>query len=143
MVVSEIYLPIIDHIPTRTLLLGDYDGDKVEVFWNEDIVKNFIPPDQSSALDPPDLSDSFTQSTVTVTEFLSEISGMSEIEQIHSVQKHLLGPLNGGSHLLGVYNDFWLKSMYKNGYGHKETQELAYKSVNPMSNVFASTLIFF
>jgi hypothetical protein len=129
-VVSECTYSNIGHIPTHTLFLGDYDGDKVEVFWNKDIVKSFIPPDQSSALDPPDLSDSFTQSTVTVTEFLGGIAGMSEIKQIHAVQKHLLSPLNSDGNLLGVYNELWLMSMYHNGYGHEETQELAYKSVN-------------
>ena len=106
---------------------GDYDGDKVEVFWNEDIVKSFIPPDQSSALDPPDLSCSFTQSPVTASSFLDEMAGKSDIEQIHAVQRHLLSPLSSDAHLLGVYNDLWLMSMYHNGYGHKETQELAYK----------------
>lgn len=124
MVVSVIHL----HCPpTHTLLPGDYDGDKVEVFWNEDIVKSFVPPDQSSALDPPDLSNSFTQSTVSVKEFLGGIAGMPEVKQIHAVQNHLLSPLRGGGHLLGVYNDLWLMSMYQYGYGHKETQEFAYK----------------
>ncbi|KAF9652372.1 hypothetical protein BDM02DRAFT_3183762 [Thelephora ganbajun] len=106
---------------------GDYDGDKVEVFWHEDIVKSFIPPDQSSALNPPDLSDSFTQNTVTVSDFLGEIAGKQEIEQIHALQRHLLSPLNSDGHLLGIYNDLWLMSMYHHGYGHKETVELAYK----------------
>lgn len=110
-----------------TILSGDYDGDKVEVFWNGDIVKSFVPPDQTSALDPPDLSDSFTQSTVTVLDFLGEMAGKSDIEQIHALQMHLLSPLNNDPHLLGVYNDLWLMSMYHHGYGHKETQELAYK----------------
>ena len=106
---------------------GDYDGDKVEVFWNEAIVNTFIPPDQSSALDPPDLSDSFTQNTATVSGFLGEMAGRPEIEQIHAVQRHLLNPLSSDGHLLGIYNDLWLMSMYHHGYGHKETQELAYK----------------
>ena len=125
--VSEVYL--LHHQPTGTHTphLGDYDGDKVEVFWNESIVKSFIPPDQSSALDPPDLSGSFTQSTVTVTDFLGEMAGRSHIEQIHAVQRHLLSPLSSDGHLLGIYNDLWLSSMYRNGYGHTETQELAYK----------------
>ena len=126
MVVSEIHLTI-SNVSTHTLFPGDYDGDKVEVFWNEYIVKSFIPPDQSSALDPPDLSGSFTQSTVTVSDFLDEISGKLEIEQIHAVQRHLLSSLSSDEHLLGVYNDLWLMSMYHHGYGHKETQELAYK----------------
>jgi RNA dependent RNA polymerase len=104
------------------LLTGDYDGDKVEVFWNEDIVKTFIPPDQSSAIDPPDLSKSFTQSTITVSDFLGEISEKPEVDQIHAVQRHLLSPLSNDAHLLGVYNDLWLMSMYHHGYGHKETQ---------------------
>ena len=135
MVVSEHTYTIIAHIPTHALFLGDYDGDKVEVFWNEDIVKSFIPPDQSSALDPPDLSDSFTQSTVTVSEFLSQTAGMPEIEQIHAIQKHLLSSLDSDGHLLGLYNELWLMSMYHNGYGHKETQELAYKSANPIFSI--------
>ena len=106
---------------------GDYDGDKVEVFWQKDIVESFVPPDQSSALDPPDLSGSFTQSAVTVSNFLDEMAGKSDIDQIHAVQRHLLSPLSSDAHLLGVYNDLWLMSMYHRGYGHKETQELAYK----------------
>lgn len=134
MVVSEIHPP--HHWPyPHTQSLGDYDGDKVEVFWNKDIVESFIPPDQSTALDPPNLSDSFTQSTVTVKEFLREIAGMPEIEQIHAVQKHLLSPLSSDGHLLGVYNDLWLMAMYRHGYGHKETQELAYKLVNLIFSV--------
>ena len=118
---------IINHTYPLTPLPGDYDGDKVEVFWNEDIVKSFVPPDQSLALNPPDPSDSFTQSTVTVSGFLDEIAGRSEIEQTHAVQRHLLSPLSSDGHLLGVYNDLWLMSMYLHGYRHKETQELAYK----------------
>lgn len=117
----------IDCTYTCTPLSGDYDGDKVEVFWNEDIVKSFIPPDQSPALNPPDLSDCFTQSTVTVSDFLGEMAGKSEIEKIHALQGHLLSPLSSDAHLLGVYNEFWLMSMYHHGYGHEETQELAYK----------------
>lgn len=101
------------------------------MFWNEDIVKSFIPPDQTSALDPPDLSGSFTPSSVTVSDFLSDIAGRSEIEQIHAVQRHLLSPLGSDPHLLGIYNDLWLMSMYYNGYGHRETQELAQKYVTP------------
>lgn len=124
---SETTPSSIDHSCNCVLHLGDYDGDKVEVFWHEDIVKSFIPPDQSSALDPPDLSDSFTQGTIAVSDFLGEIAGKSEAEQIHTLQGHLLSPLNGDPHLLGVYNDLWLKSMYHHGYGHKETQDLAYK----------------
>jgi len=119
--------PIINQTNTHTIPPGDYDGDKVEVFWNESIVKSFIPPDQSSALDPPDLSGSFTQSAVTVSSFLGEIAGKSDIEQTHAVQRHLLSPLGSDIHLLGIYNDLWLMSMYHYGYGHKETQELAYK----------------
>jgi hypothetical protein len=80
-------------------------------------------------LDPPDLSGSFTPSSVTVSDFLSEVSGRSEIEQIHAIQKHLLSPLESDPHLLSIYNDLWLMSMYYNGYGHKETQELAQKYV--------------
>lgn len=125
--VSEIHLPFYYLHPCLCLLSGDYDGDKVEVFWGEDIVKTFVPPDQSSALDPPDLSDSFTQSTVTVSDFLGELAGKSEIEQIHALQRHLLRPLSSDPHLLGIYNDLWLMSIYHHGYGHKETQELAYK----------------
>lgn len=117
----------INHTYTHILPLGDYDGDKIEVFWNKEIVRSFIPPDQSSALDPPDLSDSFTQNTVTVSGFLDEMAGRSEIEQIHAVQRYLLSPLSSDGHLLGAYNDLWLMSMYHNGYGHEETQKLAYK----------------
>ena len=65
-----------------------------------------------------------------MSDFLGEISGKSEIEQIHAVQSHLLSPLNNDGHLLGTYNEFWLISMYHLGYGHPETQELAYKWVN-------------
>jgi len=118
---------IVNQTNIHTLPPGDYDGDKVEVFWNESIVKSFIPPDQSSALDPPDLSGSFAQSAITVSSFLGEMVGKSDIEQIHTVQRHLLSPLGSDAHLLGVYNDLWLMSMYRHGYGHKETQELAYK----------------
>ena len=78
-------------------------------------------------MDPPDLSDSFTKSAVTVSDFLGEIAGKSDIEKIHAVQRHLLSPLGSDGHLLGIYNDLWLMSMYYHGYGHKETQELAYK----------------
>jgi hypothetical protein len=125
-VVGDIHLTI-DQTHTHTLFPGDYDGDKVEVFWNEGIVKSFIPPDQTSALDPPDLSDSFTQSAVTVSGFLGEMTGRSDIEQIHAIQRHLLSPLSSDGHLLGIYNELWLMSIYHRGYGHKETQELAYK----------------
>lgn len=69
-----------------------------------------------------------------MTEFLGEIAEMPEIEQIHALQKHLLSPLSSDGHLLGVYNELWLMSMYHHGYGHKETQELAYKLVNPIFN---------
>lgn len=78
-------------------------------------------------MDPPDLLGSFTQSTVTVSDFLGEMVGKPEIEQIHALQRHLLSPLNSDVHLLGIYNDLWLMSMYHHGYGHKETKELAYK----------------
>lgn len=70
-----------------------------------------------------------------MTEFLGEIAGMSEIEQIHAVQEHLLSSLSSDGHLLGIYNELWLMSMYHHGYGHKETQELGYKSVNPIFSV--------
>lgn len=65
---------------------------------------------------------------------------MQEIEQIHAVQEHLLSPLSSDGHLLGVYNELWLMSMYHNGYGHKETQELAYKSVNHIFSTPVSQL---
>jgi len=55
------------------------------------------------------------------------MAGKPEIEQIHALQRHLLSPLSSDVHLLGIYNDLWLMSMYHHGYGHKETQELAYK----------------
>ena len=126
-VVSGTHHLFVEHTYTYTLLSGDYDGDKVEVFWNEDIVKSFTPPDQSLALDPPDLSDSFTKGTVTVSDFLGEIAGKSDIGQVHALQRHLLGPLSSDGHLLGIYNDLWLMSMYHHGYKHEETQRLAYK----------------
>ena len=62
-----------------------------------------------------------------MSEFLGEIAEKPEIEQIHALQRHLLSPLGSDVHLLGIYNDLWLMSMYHHGYGHKETQELAYK----------------
>ncbi|WVF65849.1 hypothetical protein IAT40_000586 [Kwoniella sp. CBS 6097] len=111
--------------PASYLGGGDYDGDTVQLFWNEDLVANFKNAEDHFA-EPPDNfeSENFDKEVVQGTTFLNEVEGESEDTSIAKMQRWLLGAVKG-EELVGKYSDWHGNATYKLGYDHPETIRLA------------------
>ncbi|PPQ99097.1 hypothetical protein CVT24_009364 [Panaeolus cyanescens] len=106
---------------------GDYDGDTVIVFWHKLMVESFRNADDKYSHEPPIVETCFTRDMETGTRFLERLkSFQSEESRIHAYQDHLLSPLQS-THSVGKYSTWHDNAIYKLGYGHPETQELAAK----------------
>lgn len=117
---------LINHLIYRT---GDYDGDKVIVIWQPEIVSRFKNPDDSYATPPPGLEDSFIKNTETVQQFMQRVPQEIDPERHQlELQKFLLGALRDQS-VFGTYSSMHDNAVYKYGYFHKEAKRLAYMYV--------------
>ncbi|RXW15101.1 hypothetical protein EST38_g10748 [Candolleomyces aberdarensis] len=104
---------------------GDYDGDKVLVVWQPELVEPFRNADERYADPPSDMDSRFFQKEVErVSTFSEKTAGLPEIEKIHELQYHLLGALRNTS-LVGRYSNYHDIAVYQKGYKHPETRRLA------------------
>ncbi|KAH9828578.1 uncharacterized protein C8Q71DRAFT_891776 [Rhodofomes roseus] len=65
----------------------------------------------------------------TVPQFVDRTSCCSKADKLAEMQKYLLGSLQNVSRV-GTYSNWWLASVYKNGYSHPDTIFLAYMFTN-------------
>ncbi|KAJ2927622.1 hypothetical protein H1R20_g9471, partial [Candolleomyces eurysporus] len=104
---------------------GDYDGDKVLVVWQPELVEPFRNADERYADPPSDMDSRFFQKEVEwVSTFLAKSAGLPEIEKIQELQYHLLAALRNTS-LVGRYSNYHDIAVYQKGYKHPETRRLA------------------
>lgn len=91
------------------------------------MVSTFKPAPQHYADEPEGLGACFSQRNESVDSFLTRTPpSMSDAEKIYEIQHFLLSNVRNDGKYVGIYNDFYLRSMYMNGYGHRETKRLAY-----------------
>ena len=107
--------------------LGDYDGDKVTVIWQPEIVEFFRNADPSFADPPKDIQDKFVKNTETVDEFLQRVPSDSANTKARTreIQRYTLGALKDWS-IVGKYSKMHDYAVYMLGYSHEESIRLAY-----------------
>ncbi|OCF57860.1 hypothetical protein L486_03881 [Kwoniella mangroviensis CBS 10435] len=111
--------------PASYLGGGDYDGDTVTLFWNQDLVQPFKNADDHFAETPENfVEENFDKSVTKGTEFLESIEGLSEDEKIARMQEWLIGGVTGDE-LTGIYSGLHENAVYTLGYSHPETIRLA------------------
>lgn len=103
---------------------GDYDGDRVQVFWNPSIVRDFRSADKKYATEPESVRDTLEKVDIPVKDFLRQTKN-NKFDEIAALQSHLLGSLRNPS-LVGTYSTYWENSIYTRGYFHEDTIRLAY-----------------
>ncbi|TFY59667.1 hypothetical protein EVG20_g7698 [Dentipellis fragilis] len=104
---------------------GDYDGDKVEVIWDPDIVSTFTNADLKLSELPPDFMESFKRENKSVESVLQDISGMSIAECVREFQSYLMGSMRD-SPVVGTYSGLHDNAMYAHGYNDPRTVRLAH-----------------
>lgn len=98
------------------------------MFWHPAILQGFKSANASIALEPTSVKDCLQKSDESVEDFdrrVSESSITSKVERIPEFQHYLLGSLRHPS-LVGKYSTYWEMAIYKFGYSHPYTVELAY-----------------
>ncbi|KAL6305950.1 RNA dependent RNA polymerase-domain-containing protein, partial [Sparassis latifolia] len=106
---------------------GDYDGDTMEVYWQPEIVNQFVNADPARyAREPPAVQGCLDKDDTTVAQFLTQTANATEMDLIIKLQSYLLGPLHGDTAAVGNYSTMWENASYKYGYGHEITVFLAY-----------------
>lgn len=115
-----------DH--ANPLSSGDYDGDKALLLWDPALVVPFRNADLKYADEPQEAKDAFEQSIKVVSEFLEETKDVSREDKIRLIQSYTLSEIVTASKI-GIYNQFYLQSLYMTGYNDPETILLAYMYV--------------
>ncbi|WVQ64983.1 uncharacterized protein L199_003153 [Kwoniella botswanensis] len=111
--------------PASYLGGGDYDGDTLTLFWNQEMVQPFKNAEDHFAETPETfVEDNFDKSVTKGTEFLESIEGLSEDEKIARMQEWLIGGVTGDE-LTGIYSGLHENAVYTLGYSHPETIRLA------------------
>lgn len=106
--------------------VGDYDGDRVQVYWHPEIVRDFRSADKEYATQPDSVEACLEKEGETVKHFLGRMSdAKAEPIPIAELQKYLLGSLLYTS-LVGTISTMWENSLYQQGYSHPESIRLAY-----------------
>lgn len=107
---------------------GDYDGDKVTVFWDPLLVHSFINSDEKFATEPVGLGLSFCPSgdNEKVHQFINRSESWTPSAKILVMQRYLLGALRDPS-IVGKYSSMHDNAMYSLGYSNPRTIKLAYK----------------
>lgn len=110
-------------------IIGDYDGDKVSVIWQPEIVAHFKNADPSFADPPADIEENFVKNTESVVEFLHRVPPSSPTSDssiyVRELQRFLLGALRNQT-VVGQYSKMHDVAVYTLGYAHPETKRLAY-----------------
>ncbi|KAI0315577.1 RNA dependent RNA polymerase-domain-containing protein [Amylostereum chailletii] len=105
---------------------GDYDGDKVDVIWQPEIVEKFTNSDRKYADPPVDLRKSFKEENKQVVDFMKDVPGTApSLERTTALQRFLLVPLRN-IQAVGTYSAMHDNAMYRLGYSHPETLRLAW-----------------
>lgn len=105
---------------------GDYDGDRVEVFWHPGLVSQFRPADPKFATPPVTVEQCLRKNTESVQTFRQRVPETAPYHiQVQEIQRVLLTPLTGAS-LVGQYSSYWEVAVYMDGYDSPEAIRLAY-----------------
>ncbi|KAG6832945.1 hypothetical protein H0H92_004829 [Tricholoma furcatifolium] len=106
---------------------GDYDGDTAIVIWMQEIVNPFKNANEKYSKEPEGVGMCFSsENNEKVSDFVARTSHLSFMEKTHEVQAYALGALRDSS-VVGIYSAMHDISIFKYGYSHPKTVELAYK----------------
>lgn len=111
--------------PCSQAALGDYDGDRVQVFWNPTLVRGFKSAKSEYATESPAVATCLERSSETVEVFEERMQGRPDSERLVATQKYLLGALCNAS-VVGKCSTHWEASVYMHGYAAPETIRLAH-----------------
>ena len=105
---------------------GDYDGDKVTVIWQPEIVQAFKNADDKYASPPPGFDSCFEKPKETVKDVLQRFDPHGEGPLLtRELQSYLLCQLRNQA-AVGLYSNWHDNAVYKYGYFHEESIRLAY-----------------
>lgn len=109
-----------------TLESGDYDGDRVQVYWHPDLVSGFRHADPNFATPPEAVNQCLEKNVESVESFLERVPDTAPWEyRIAELQRVLLVSLRNAS-IVGTCSNWWEKAVYKYGYDSNEAVRLAY-----------------
>ena len=113
----------------NTYLAGDYDGDKVTVVWQPEIVQAFTNADRSFANPPEGIEDSFIQNTETIGELLLRVPSTELTDKLlYELQTFLLAGIRNQS-VVGTYSIMHDNAVYETGYFSEQAKRLAHMLV--------------
>ncbi|ORY24068.1 RNA dependent RNA polymerase-domain-containing protein [Naematelia encephala] len=111
--------------PASFLAGGDYDGDTVQLFWDEELVQAFTNAEDDLADVPADfVSLNFDKEVTSGTDFLARMSGEDDETIITNMQYFLLSGLKDDKST-GEYSEMHGNAVYKLGFDHPKTLRLA------------------
>lgn len=103
---------------------GDMDGDTIRVIWEPKIVNNFQNADLDRCIPSISIEDAFHKDERTVDSFLKTCpDGEDRDLALVQIVTHNAFAID----LVGIYGNLTLCSAYKNGVGHQDTLDLAFK----------------
>jgi hypothetical protein len=108
---------------TLIFSVGDYDGDKVILVWQPEIVRNFTNAD--ICRQPRDLLDDFEQAKEKVSQFLEKAPVHDPTKHIPLLQTYCLNPILRRMET-GRYSTMHENSAYMYGYTDPRTVRLAF-----------------
>ena len=112
--------------PLKRHKTGDYDGDKVTVIWQPEIVSRFKNASDRFASPPPGFDAAFEKSKETVEDLFRRVPPERDHAlHVRELQKYLLGSLRNQA-AVGLYSKWHDNAVYNLGYFHDESIRLAY-----------------
>lgn len=107
--------------------VGDYDGDKVIVIWQPEVVQHFTNAEPCPP--PDDLNDAFVQAKEKVSDFLIRTAVDDPEQRIREVQRtFILNPICLRMET-GRYSNMHENSAYMYGYSDPKTTRLGHMYV--------------
>ncbi|KAF9254994.1 hypothetical protein L218DRAFT_1082074 [Marasmius fiardii PR-910] len=105
---------------------GDYDGDRVTVIWDPELVAPFTNSPEGFSKEPPKVKECFDEKTEKAHEFtIRHFLLLTDWARIQSLQVYLLGGLQE-RYLVGAYSIRHEKFTYAYGLEHEDTIREAY-----------------
>src|ERR1700722_529249 len=107
------------------MITGDYDGDKAWACWDPRFVLPFVNADIKYLEEPAQVAKNFSKVNERVSEYLRRVRDAPASTRIREMQKFSLSQLRDTS-LVGKYSNLHTNAIYKYGFAHEMTIELAW-----------------
>jgi RNA-dependent RNA polymerase len=108
------------HLVLTMSLIGDYDGDVAEVYWDPELVGSFK---NTPEIPHPSIDHNFTSNTEKVSEFLTRTSSLGLDAKIIAMHDVLMDALQDSSPV-GIYSGIHDHAIFTLGYADPRTMLL-------------------